>query len=534
MCEEAYREPDFGRFEDAAPFAEFLTDSPNGDPLWRTHLIPAMRDADVAVCRTQYRYERRIPTCGELRLLNTLVALRRRSPGCGFLSQVQLEQDALRQTYDDLLQKLRYREPNRTLPPTLEEASRVCTSYLRMIGIGVADAGRQAPQLPIPTETALLLITDTQDARPSEDRLADFLTSEAVRPLYRERLTVGTFGLIGLLAQRCGGVFLDPDRLPHREEEPLSPSALAEAYHGCTVIGTNKQSVSFLEELAGVYGLRIRYFAKATQSGKFRVKQDTPLSMELTIPFLRRLLSAKEAMEATLPEQSLKSVCPHRLLRSPAGTYTLRCEAERNCFSAALNTVLNSVITILPQGVDRRSLVLSLDYALPAEGTDRQELGQTFSLILGAYRATMELALPEENSRLRYTEDGNCALSCTVRSRQKATPLPDTAREAGTSIGYLSFRREADGMPDFESVRQSCDLFSRLAREGRVLSARAVFGDPLVAMKKMGANRPIRPTPLAEEYRIGFCQGWLLELREPANLPVLGTVADVPICEDAD
>lgn len=510
---------DFGKFSDAALTA--LT----------TEIFGDMTLSDLRFCRDWYRQEQKTVTYGELGMLEALIAARRRSARNRAITRVCIRDRSLAQTYEDLLQKRRVLTSD--LPPflRLSEAADLAPRYMEMIGRGGErrhSAGSELPCLPSGTAFVLLTSCDGADRQIYEKRVGALLEDREISSWYRGWCRVDQYGILGTLAERCQGVFADTERLPQTGEKAFSLRDLVLSYQGCLIVYTTKDGAMWLNRYAERYSLQATYFAKATETGRWRTSRDHTPHTDIKISFLRALMHATDPSEAVLPTETMQydasRIMQGENLPVPnVARYavTRAAWAEENCFSHAVNSVLDAVIALVSQGVDRRAVGLSLSYELPEYAADAEEMGKDLALILGAYRVSMELAAPQYTSSLQFMGDER-RIVCTAYS--PAQPLPYAVRMVaeGNKIYWLSFAREANGMPNFESFRNMCDRFCALKEEGKVLLARPVAGDMTSVLQEMAVDRILLPGKDASLCTSDGCQGILFACRTGEDLPEIG------------
>ncbi len=549
----------------------FHTSSEEEMKAFSADYTPSMNLSDFRFCQTQYRKDRRAPSFAELALLNGIVKERKSLADHRVISQVRIAVPAVADTYRDLSKKMVLLQPKRKHSPTLSELSLISGSYMRRIGRDeqtfeenelpfqwlCADGGTIFPNesqteepFVLTAGVALVLLTPAEDAEGSyEENISRFLAAPQIRPLYSRSLSVAQFGLLGSFVRHCQGILMDPEFLPLAEEEPFTIPHLISAYRGRTLLATTRENTAWLKEYAPQFGLSCTYFAKSTQTGRIRGPKELRPLLDFSIPFLKGLIDGQESATAFVGEENLRIACEHTSLSLKADDGSSICLGEgevtarkgllfapvlspagENCFSAALNTVTDSILRLVCRGIDRRSLGLSLTYSIPRLGMTEEEHGKNLGLILGAYRVAMELALPEEGTRVIYT-DGERRVLCTAYAPTPQKKIPTRFVREGSPICYLSFQRTEDGLPRFESLRQMCDCFSELCAKGAILSARAVSGNPIATMRNMAKNGTFAVTEKAEEFSAYFCQGILFEL-DPSVSPTpfhsFGTILTLP------
>ena len=530
-------------FADEMPVFEFLTMPEEGLAALCEEFLPAMRLADLRFCREQYRREGRVATYGELRMLEALIAERRRSADRYVMSRIRIGDGTVAATYEDMMAKCRALYPNRQTPFTVAETAQVSGAYMNMIGRGSDRFVKAEPASPtlLPGTAFLLLVPGSAEEEGAyEGNLAELLTNPEIAPLYTGRYRVSRYGILGTLASLGKGIFADFSLLPRAEGEPLRLRDLVVAHGGRLMLSATRENAAWLCRYAERYALKAIYFAKVTETGRWRTSREISPATDLSIPFLLALLNGMDMSEVSLPEENFRAVCPHTCLTGDGASaktghaVTLLASPEENCFSAAVNLGLEAVIRLVCRGVDRRAIGFTMSYAFPRYGVSELEMGKNLSTILGAYRVMMELAAPECDSSVDYI-GGSRRLACTAYTPHGGSAIPERAVETGTKIGYLSFCRNENGVPDFESFRQMCDHFHAWCAEGKIRSARGVSGDLLSAMADMASERvSITVSADAEAYRGCYCQGILFEFDGIDGISELGYGSAVAPAEQSE
>lgn len=509
---------------DSSPIFGFLTMNREELLGLSAEEAPDLCEADLFYLQSYARSEHRPVTYGQLRLTNALVAVRRSSAENYTLGDVYAKDGALLETYADLTEKASVLGAGGIHPQTLEEYASVSPQYMRRIGRGDdgAPLDRITGEAPLPVGSAFVLISPLceEDEPFYGQRLRAMLEDGEIRALFRRSFQVGKYGLLGTLCNLCGGVFADLRLLPMGETAPLT--TLVSGYRGRGILCGTREAALWICRLAERFSLRADYFAKATDTGRWRTSRDLELSVDWSYTFLMGLMGARERRSVTLPATDLKTFCANRSvpmpLSIPHATVALSLETcpESNSFAHAMNTAIDAVIGIVSRGVDRRGIGLSVSYRFgELEGAEMLEEG--LSAILGIYRVTAELALPQYPPRFSYSGAGR-SVTCTAYSTARQL-LPLSATGKGDTVCLLTFGRRGGGLPDFDSLRKVCDRFTELCREGKVYAAKAVRGLPEIALREM---TEAFETVIEADFSDGAsCQGILLEMKAPTELPVV-------------
>lgn len=532
---------------------------------------PALNRSEFLLCQTAYRKDRRAPSFEELALINEVVRERRSSADHRLISHIRIASPAIAETYRDLIDKLAVLEPKRKLPPSLADLLSVSGRYMRRIGRDAVAFSKEriplmwkpadpsenrsfpkegdAQAFPLPLGAALILLSPAENELEEYERNTErFLSELRAHSPRTHAITVSRFGLIGLFVSHCQGIIMNPLTLTADGEDDFSFSTLTRAYRGLTVLAAPKEQVEKLTEYASRFGLVGSYFAKNTATGRIRGPKEHCPVLDLSLPLLRALAKENDFAKISVEETVPLTVCSHLPITAKTATgepiFTdeagilskdgylfapVWSKAESDCFGVALGTAIDALLSLIARGADRRQLGLSLRYSFPRAQIDEEILGQDVALILGAYRLTMELALPEEGSTAVFS-DGDRSLLCCAYAPVPNEEIPSRFVRIGSAVRYLPVRCAENGMPDFDDLRRICDDFHRLCEQGLVRSARAVSGDPLAVMEQMSEGGSIRPSARVLDGGAFLPQGILCEASPSAYCPSfedLGIVVSV-------
>lgn len=237
--------------------------------------------------------------------------------------------------------------------------------------------------------------------------------------------------------------------------------------------------------------------------------------------FLRRLYCFEQKISVKIPSGQITPTKYKKLHSS------LSCELEEAIevsshivsaryteelsFGVGMNAVLDALFALLSKGANRRKAGISIRL-----GVRRENLGGGMGALLGAYRAIMELCLPEINSEVFFSDEDY--LICTAFARKEEFSSFTENHEKDTQIYLLSFGRSDSSlpryMPKFDELRNMCDYLFEALSVGAVISAHAI-------------NGAISDT--AESYSISsdtVAQGFIVEANSDTkiNAPLIGVV----------
>ncbi len=451
--------------------------------------------------RKHYRASvRRDPSLDELYLLDRLIQLRgdTESP----ITTLSTDSDILAQTYADVMAKRKAIQSQDT-PPTLKEIQQIASKYLKMIGkpayLGDTDlfshgslaktelilngcqgvisdscaaiGAHTRGESPAPGD--LLIVVLPQEQGYFTDTYQDKLSSLFACRKVKGGAVIGNNGIIDIIRQVKKGAYIDTTAIPIAQ--PCELTDLCDACHGAILAIVSHEKTS--EFIANATQLQLRTFVigSLTSDSKLTVNHPRVGTVSLPIDFLNSLAPSCE-MHATLCETYssvpvVQSSEFHLSFSEDRATAfaTRRISYPKSPFWASMHSVLQSISDCVAQGADYQQVCLSANIQQPHTAS---YANQTLEGLLGIYRAQMELCVTDCDSAIGY--DSTSKFSVTVCA---AAPLPhcDKQGDAAPSTLYLlSPKTQDNGLPCFEELRRMWNYVSRLVREGKVSSARAV------------------------------------------------------------
>lgn len=522
--------------------------------------MPHANLSDLRFFQAHYKNTHTTPTFGELSLIDALIAERGASPDGYVLSHFATDDPTIAETYRDMRRKFAHMYPRRTCPPTMEDIAHLSGDYMKMIGRDASEmSGERDPlgrvetpmtlksedseelihllgatsseKLMFPVEAAFVLLTPAEGESTYAESVAQLLADERVSSLKPYTLRVGRFGIIETLASHVKGIFADLSKLPVPSGERFELSRLATEYIGRTVLVSTRQKAMYICSFAHELGLCATYFAKATDTGRWRTSGELIPNLDMPFSFINSIIGGRADGSFMCEAENFRSVAERKTvfvngesrLSESAMIRTARrliapvsLETEHSPFSAALNAVLESVMKLVSRGADRKNIGVYLAYSLPSGAKTDAQRGRALAALLGAYRACMELSLPCSAPEIR-SASAKTSVTCCAYTPLFSRELPDKFRGGKTTLAYLTFGRTPSGVPDFESFRAMCDRFLALCKEGSVLSARAVTGSLGSAISYMSQGKALTLSADADAYMSTYCQGIVLELTQEAD-----------------
>jgi hypothetical protein len=136
-------------------------------------------------------------------------------------------------------------------------------------------------------------------------------------------------------------------------------------------------------------------------------------------------------------------------------------------------------------GASRRDATLTVNYSIPLEPADEEAFGKNLSLLLGVYRTTIELNIPDVNSRINFKKTGKPGVSVAAYAAKPAVLPSQKFTERTNNLYFFSFNNVSESFPDFANFRAMSDYLPTLFRNGSVLAARPVCGSLRSALEEM-------------------------------------------------
>ncbi len=363
------------------------------------------------------------------------------------------------------------------------------------------EAGTSSKPQTIPPNTVFVLIQSSEMSKEDYDNAIAHFTSLSELDGLAKPMRFTEKGIIDTLLPSCSGFFVDISRLPLDIEAGKELSALTRDISHETIFAVNVRHTKKLTELATTCGLKAIPFGKTTVNRNITFREGGHTFI-LKNPFLQKDLnthSLKIKKEKLIPTSYSKGLTVsgealtdgHRL---SSGTYIsarLTNDTE-NCFATGMNIVIDTLFSLLARGADRKKsgMTLRLGIALDSKEMAEEKLARVLSNLLGAYRASIELCLPDTASAIELNKSGEPSLFCSTYTESIDSPVADNFQGYGNSVYLISFKRrqgtQPDGMPDFENMRRMCDYLYSMISSGKISSARAFNGrlsDALEAME---------------------------------------------------
>ncbi len=167
-------------------------------------------------------------------------------------------------------------------------------------------------------------------------------------------------------------------------------------------------------------------------------------------------------------------------------------------FHGAMCAVVESVAKIIAAGGSRSKCWLSFQEYFEKVGTDPQKWGKPFAALLGGLKAQLELgvgAIGGKDSMSGSFEDLHVPptlISFAAAVANINNIVSNEFKAPGHHVYLLLPEYDANGLPNFQSVRKVFDEMEQLIREGKLLSAYTLgTGGVGAAVCKMGFGNGI-------------------------------------------
>ncbi len=517
----------------------------------------SMTEEQLDKLRKYYSFSvRRDPSLDELYLLDRLIQLRgdTESP----ITTLSTDSDILAQTYADVMAKRKAIQSQNT-PPTLKEIQQIASKYLKMIGKSAymgetnlfshgslakaelilngcqgvisdpcaAIGAHTLSESPAPGDLLIVLLPQEQGDFTSvdQDELSSLFTCCGVKG----GAVIGSNGIIDIIRQVKIGAYIDTTALP--VAQPCELTALCDACHGAmlTVVSHEKTS----DFIAHAMQLHLRTFVigSLTSDSKLTVNHSRVGNISFHTDFLNGLTPSREIHAApcetysSVPAvQSSKFHLSFSEKRTSAFA-TRRISYPKSPFWASMHAALQAVSDCVAQGADYRQVCLSANIQHPH---NTSYANQVLESLLGIYRAQMELCITDRDSTICCNNSSE--FSVTVCAAAPLPPHAEQEQAAPSTLYLLSPKTRENGLPCFEELRRMWNYVSRLVREGKVISARAVAFEGINATipQVIGQDQSLCPCDVSDIEQSALAEHGAILLLSSSQIDgtVLGTVSN--------
>ena len=150
--------------------------------------------------------------------------------------------------------------------------------------------------------------------------------------------------------------------------------------------------------------------------------------------------------------------------------------SEKSPFHGAVYAVTESVCKAVAAGARLSDIRLTLQEYFPKLGTDPKRWGLPFAALLGAFHAQHSLRLAAIGGKDSMSGSFNeldvppTLVSFALAPGKASLALSPEFKQAGTTVSLVTVPRDADNLPDFESLKQTAESLHQLNKEGKLLS----------------------------------------------------------------
>ncbi len=527
----------------------------------------------LAYCAQYYRLTaRRDPFADELQMLDRLSVAFEGELEAYSVSAFDTDDACAARAYADMIAKRRTLKPNAKYPITLREAAEIADDYLlragqypnpkhRLLPLSMRDSvmknachvtasGAPFGLTPVSMPAARakageLLIFVAPECEQSPDDFAhaynEFLNTPSAGSLMRGIVQVPkSGGILRALLSLCDGAQIIPSAaIPAKEGTAMDLTAMtAVPALGASIISVADGSQAPLLDILHSLGLFAAVFAKVTSDGIYAIKRYSGEVILLQSSFLRSLFRRTGIRLLLSPEGAPEPISHNTVfdveteakkghfvseVRERDGTVVAASFSTptSSYLTTALYTTLIPILSLCACGIDRTVQTLSFGVEYPASITDNTA-AETFSLLLGVYRVQAELGIPAETVCCR-AEAAVAHPTLTAFSVAEGFAYPSVWEDADHPVYLLTPALEADGLPDFASLRSLADRLYLHPQRSVIRAFSVVCGETLTAgIARMNGDF-ICAVQDASEAPIPF--GILLECTEQIDAEQIGVTA---------
>ncbi len=150
--------------------------------------------------------------------------------------------------------------------------------------------------------------------------------------------------------------------------------------------------------------------------------------------------------------------------------------SERSPFHGAVYAVTESVCKAVASGARLSDIRLTLQEYFPKLGADPKRWGLPFAALLGAFHAQHLLRLAAIGGKDSMSGSFNdldvppTLVSFALAPGKASLALSPEFKQAGSTVSLVTVPRDADNLPDFESLKQTAEAIHQLNQDGKLLS----------------------------------------------------------------
>lgn len=501
----------------------------------------------LARIQAYYRdLEKRDPAIDELLLLDRFVTKAAEEiHRSTLIDELYTNDAAIAATYADLMKKRHVLHPLLRRPMSMAEMADLATEYLTHAGKSPVSRGiRLFPEEHLSDKRAIPAVgsvgidrsrfyVNTVTKTHSSDRLktgdivilfakkeldsyrdyriktAKLLSSDAIAPKIKHLSTVEESGLLATLLQFCSGCRIELRRLT--DSGAVAPMSTLHGRHvGCRLAVVSGEEYREVVQLFREEEISAFAFAVINDTSRFTVAQSAKEEFSFETAFLRSLLPFRK-VAAKLPDEDVQRITkishlpalpecspyvrnrtcfPELAIRENAACAVASVSGDHSFFRQALYATLGTVLALTACGGKQDEERLTVCAALPKDVTDARAMGESVALLLGLYRAQAELGIPTFTRRI-ITDTEQKHPTLTVFSAAEANPQTKFQwTTEGCRAFYFAPKRNADGLPDFASLRQGLSELEKLCQRGAIRSFAIAMGESVTeVLARMSTER---------------------------------------------
>ncbi|MBE7021869.1 MAG: phosphoribosylformylglycinamidine synthase [Ruminococcaceae bacterium] len=167
-------------------------------------------------------------------------------------------------------------------------------------------------------------------------------------------------------------------------------------------------------------------------------------------------------------------------------------------FDGAVYAVTESLAKIVAAGGDRKDVYLTFQEYFARPGSEPSRWGLPFAALLGAYRAQTALGIAAIGGKDSMSGSFNdldvppTLVSFAVAPVSAKAVVSGALKEAGSALWLIIPDRSADGLPDFDDMKQKYDYVHELIASGKVRASYTVReGGIAASLSKMAFGNKI-------------------------------------------
>ncbi|MBQ9804934.1 MAG: hypothetical protein IJW49_00270 [Clostridia bacterium] len=505
-----------------------------------------MESDTLQFCISHYKtYERRDPHTDELRMLDQLSAILEHETGAYAPTDLFTNDEFVAQTYADLLKKRKELNPNATYPCTLAEAARLGGAYMARSGkspsvkhasalpeyvwdaqgypsegcVSAPDSAFRMRLLPFSLAKACvgdLLVLVSPVAKQTQPQFAKaierLLECDALQKHLKGVVKVGSTGVLRELLDISSGLRINLASFS-AWNEGVPMTVLTNQYGGSRILRI--ADGGFADIIRTVRELGMNGFAFAQVTGDaaytFRRSEEAP-PFSIASQFMR-ILFRYQKLRLHLGDEFAKAPSPinHRavcdvncrylqkstkmqetVVRNGVIAAAAASSPRSAYFKTALYTTLAPILTLCACGIPVSEQLLSVGIASPR---DPKQADACMSMILGVYRAQIELAIRAQITPIKEITDGesHTLTAFSLSEAKTATACSFTASEH--AVYCLVPPIYESGIPNFRALRAFLSEIVALQKENRMYAASILVGESVTdGIRKMSGAYTCRLT----------------------------------------